>query len=80
MGKNHIKGYIVVSHFFLSFVKLYSFKVKGFEIVERINSLAKPPGSGDEQPTLSVQIVNCGQLDCSNGECKVLEISQQKTS
>ncbi|CAI5468000.1 unnamed protein product [Closterium sp. Yama58-4] len=36
--------------------------VSGWEVVERINKLAKPPGSGDERPRLPVVIADCGEI------------------
>ncbi|CAI7898945.1 unnamed protein product [Closterium sp. NIES-53] len=36
--------------------------VSGWEVVERINKLAKPSGSGDERPRLPVVIADCGEI------------------
>lgn len=36
--------------------------VEGFEVVQKINKLAKPSGSKDERPILPVVIADCGQL------------------
>lgn len=44
--------------------------VSGMDVVKKINSLAKRPGSSDERPQLRVVISNCGEIVCDKeGKC-----------
>lgn len=52
--------------------------MEGLELVDKINALAKPPGSGDELPRKEVVIANCGELICDQAkQCKEITLPER---
>lgn len=56
--------------YFVCFVE----QVEGYDVVQKINAMAKPNGQPDEWPRYPVIIEDSGQLDCKeDGTCKVMQ-------